>query len=174
MKTPFLLLLAILASVIAQPTLEAASPTVIYLVRHAEKASVPLDDPLLTVAGTKRAKALAVLMAGKHPAAAFHTQFRRTRDTARPTVEQLAIPAIVIVAGADAEAHAKAVVARIRKAFAGRTVLVVGHTNTIPAIIRRLGITPAPTIQENQFNRLFVVTKSTWSQATMVETTYGP
>ena len=92
-----------------------------------------------------------------------------------PTVTALNIPAVLITRDADPEPNAQAVVAKIRKQFSGRTTLVVGHSDSVPAIIRRLGISNAPVILETQFNRIFKVTKGPWpwSPPTLVETTYG-
>lgn len=172
MKTT--LLFALVALALAVPPLEAA-PTVVYLVRHAEKASAPSADPPLTGPGRIRAVALSVIMAQVHPVAVMHTQFRRTVETAKPTFTALHIPAIHIPRDPDPAPNAQAVAARIMKQFHGQTTLVVGHSDTVPAIIHRLGIAHPPTISESQFNRIFKVTKGMWpwSQTTMVETTYG-
>ena len=176
MKNLVLTTLAMIATGLAAPRLEAA-PTVVYLVRHAEKASQPAADPPLTAAGRTRTLALAARMAQAHPVAVIHTQFLRTRQTAQPTVTSLHIPAILIARAVDPVPNAQAVVAKIRQQFNGQTTLVVGHSDTVPAIIQRLGISRPPTISESQFNRLFKVTTTgrwPWSRTTMVETTYGP
>ena len=175
MKTAIIFGLAVLfASSLAAPRLEAAT-TVVFLVRHAEKATQPPDDPPLAPAGRARAVALSAIMAQAHPIAIIHTQYRRTKETAKPTVTALHIPAILITRGADSEPHAQTVAARIRQQFSGKTVLVVGHSDTVPAILRRLGIAHPPAIPETQFNRLFKVTKGPWpwSKATLVEANYG-
>lgn len=176
MKILVLTTLAIASCTLAVPRLEAApTPTVVYLVRHAEKASQPAADPPLTAAGRSRARALAGFMVPIHPVAVIHTQFLRTRQTANPTVVALHISGTLIARDVDPVPNAKAVVAKIRQQFSGKTTLVVGHSDSVPEIIRRLGVTHPPTISESQFSRIFKVTKGVWpwSQATMVETTYG-
>lgn len=175
MKITVLLgLAALFASSLAAPRLEAAT-TVVYLVRHAEKGTQPPDDPPLTPAGKARAVALSAIMAQAHPVAAIHTQFLRTKQTAEPTITALHIPAIQITRDVNPEPNAQAVAAKIRQQFAGTTVLVVGHSDSVPAILRQLGIAHPPAIPETQFNRLFKVTKGPWpwSKATLVEANYG-
>lgn len=171
------LVLFFLAIGLTAPRVEAApTPTVVYLVRHAEKASQPAADPPLTTSGRSRARALATLMAQAQPVAVIHTQFLRTRQTANPTVTSLNIPAVLIARDADPVPNAQAIVAKIRQQYSGKTTLVVGHSDTVPAIISRLGVANPPTISESQFNRLFKVTTTglwPWTRTTMVETTYG-
>jgi broad specificity phosphatase PhoE len=175
MKFTILLSIAALsASGLTTPRAEAAT-TVVYVVRHAEKATQPPNDPPLTPAGKARAVALSEIMAQAHPVAAIHTQFLRTKQTAEPTVTTLHIPAIQIPRDADPEPNARAVATKIRQQFAGTTVLVVGHSDSVPAILRQLGIAHPPAIPETQFNRLFKVTKGPWpwSKAVLVEANYG-
>jgi hypothetical protein len=65
-------------------------------------------------------------------------------------------------------------VTKIKTEFSGKTILVVGHSDTLPAIIKQLGIAKPPKILPNQFNRIFTVTSAPGTQATMVETKYEP
>ena len=58
----------------AQPDI---SGTVVLLVRHAEKAAQPGDDPPLTQDGRRRAEALAGVVKDAHPTAIITTQLRR-------------------------------------------------------------------------------------------------
>src|SRR5262245_7952006 len=67
----------------AQP--DGSSPTVVLLVRHAEKAAQPADDPPLTQNGRRRAEALAEVIKDAHPTAIITTQLHRTVETAQPS-----------------------------------------------------------------------------------------
>ena len=113
------------------------APTVVILVRHAEKAAAPANDPPLTDAGVARAKALAALLADANVGAVIATPTVRTRDTARPTADAHGLT-IEAVGFAPAALHAKAVADAVMKQ-AGKTVLVVGHSNTVEAIVAALG-----------------------------------
>src|SRR5690606_6878517 len=104
---------------------------VVLLVRHAEKAQEPADDVALTAEGSARAEALAAALVHAQVDAIITTQFRRARETAEPLAKRLGITPMVVEAGSDTGAHARAVADAVRRA--GRTVLVVGHTNTVPA-----------------------------------------
>ena len=76
----------------------AAAPpvTTIYLVRHGEKDLSPgLADPGLTSAGEARAQVLAKKLAGRHPAALFTTDTRRTRATLVPLAQATRLTPLV-------------------------------------------------------------------------------
>jgi broad specificity phosphatase PhoE len=144
-----------LLSLFAAVSLGAQSPTVVILSRHAEKATAPANDPPLTEAGTVRAKALAAAVANANVQAVIATTTVRTRETARPAAEaaKLSIEEVPTAGGA---AHIAAVAAAVRK-HPGQTVLVVGHSNTIPAIIAALGGPRMPDLCDDQYSALFTL-----------------
>src|SRR3974390_2750714 len=72
---------------------------VLVLVRHADKAAQPADDPLLTAAGTKRAQDLAAALRNAGVSAILTTQLRRTRDTAQPLATALGLVPQVVKVG---------------------------------------------------------------------------
>jgi broad specificity phosphatase PhoE len=130
--------------------------TTVILVRHAEKVD-DSSDPVLSAAGTARAVALADSLAHAGISGIIVTQLQRTRLTAQPLATRLGIEPVVVPAGIPGVDHAAAVTATIRDRFAGKTVLVVGHSNTIPAIIRALGVTEAVTIGDGDYGDVFTV-----------------
>lgn len=132
-----------------------AEPTLVILVRHAEKAEGPHDDPGLSEAGQRRAEALAQALSGAGIAHIVTTQWQRTRRTAAPLAAQLGIEPTVVATRKGA-AHAAQVAAAVR-ALSGR-VLVVGHSNTVPDIAAALaGVAPLPPLCETSYSHLFVV-----------------
>jgi broad specificity phosphatase PhoE len=149
----FLLLLCVFAAGVRAPA--QSNPTVVVLVRHAEKAATPADDPPLTDAGIARSKALAAALANTNVQAVITTELTRTRETARPLAEARGISAEIVHSG-PRDAHAKAVADAVR-AHAGQAVLVVGHSNTIPAIIAALGGPKLPDICDTQYSTFFVL-----------------
>lgn len=149
------LLIALAGPVHAQAT--DTSTTIVLLVRHAEKASESEDDPPLSAAGRERAAALAGALADAGVSAVVVTQRRRTGDTAAPLTARSGVVPDTVPTGGTVARHAAAVAARIRERHLGRTVLVVGHSNTIPAIMAALGARPMPDICDATYDQLFVL-----------------
>jgi len=52
-------------------------------------------------------------------------------------------------------------------------VLVVGHSNSIPDVIKMLGGDVVPTIDERKFDDLFIVTVYAKGKAKVVQLKYG-
>jgi len=132
--------------------------TTVYVVRHAEKDLTPnLPDPLLTPAGQQRALALRdSLLPRQTLGAIFSTATTRTRATAEPLAQALGLT----IQEYDAR-QLPALVAQIRRNYAGQRVLVVGHSNTILETVEALGATrPVPTIGDNEYDYLLEVRMS--------------
>lgn len=155
MPVPFRLLIAACVLALAGCTsLSSPSSSVSYVVvRHAEKATDDLRDPSLSDAGLARAEALAGLLRSRDVVAAYATQYRRTSDTAAPTAAQHDLS----ITSYDADAPPETVAARLRRSHARGTVLVVGHSNTVPGIVSVLcGCEVAP-IDESDYGNLFEI-----------------
>lgn len=132
-----------------------SGPTVIVLVRHAEKAAQPANDPPLTEAGAARAKALAAALADANIQAVIATPTIRTQSTAKPLADARGLT-IETVALGPRDVHVKAVAAAAL-AHRGQAVLIVGHSNTIPAIITALGGPALADLCDTQYAMLFTV-----------------
>jgi broad specificity phosphatase PhoE len=146
----------------------AAQTKTVIVVRHAEKVD-DSADPALSEKGAERARALADALADRNVGAIFTTQFQRTRMTAAPLAERLGVTATVVAAAGGN--HAADVATRVRES-AAQTVLVVGHSNTVPAIIRALGAPDVGAIEDSEYDNMFVVT-ITPEGATVVRSRYG-
>lgn len=180
------LLLALLALPLGAPALaaqaapapaagRAAQPaaTTIILVRHGEKAAVPGNDPPLSAAGEARSLALLETVRRAGVQVVVTTQLQRTRLTAAPTARELGLTREEVPAGGDVAAHARAVADHVLARHAGKTVLVVGHSNTLPSIIAALGAGPMPTIDERVYDDYFVVLRPAAGPARLVHARYG-
>lgn len=135
----------------AVPSVSEQEPLVVFLVRHAEKADVS-GDPDLTAAGRERAAALAEVLRSAEIDHVHSSDFIRTRNTAAPTAADH---------GLDVELYdARDLPALVDKlGGAGGRHLVVGHSNTTPAMVELLGGDPgSPINEEGEFDRLYVVT----------------
>jgi len=155
----------------AQPV--AGTSTTIILVRHAEKAVEPKDDPALTPLGEARAMALVDAVRGAGISAIYSTRWKRTQGTARPVAEQLAIPVTTWDATPGEGDYGQAYAAELLAKHRGKVILVVGHSNTVPSILRGLGIADAPTIVDAEYDNLFIVTVPEAGSARLVRAKYG-
>jgi broad specificity phosphatase PhoE len=150
---------------------QARGATTVILVRHAEKATEPAPDPPLTAAGEARAKALVDVARDAGVTAVITTQFARTKNTGQPLAAAFGItPEIVEARGAQ---HPQAVAQVIRDKHAGEVVLVVGHSNTIPAIIAALGAKAPPAICDSEYDGLYVVTVPRSGTVRVIHARYG-
>jgi broad specificity phosphatase PhoE len=126
----------------------------VVLVRHAEKSTEA--DPGLTPAGQARAQTLADMLRATPPTMILTSHARRTRDTAAPTATQAGatVEAVPIPPG-DMPAHIRMTAEKLATLKPGQLALVVGHSNTVPAIIKALGGPTIPDLPECAFDRLY-------------------
>lgn len=143
------------------------SPTTLVLVRHADRDQ---NRDALTTAGAARAAGLAHVAAKLAPAAIYHSDTQRTRDTAAPLAQALGLSPIERAAG-----DVDGLVADILDRWGGQRVVVVGHGNTVPQIIRAAGGPALPDIAHDEFDNLFVLRVcSCWPRrAELVQLQYG-
>ncbi len=149
-----------------------ASPTVVFVVRHGEKAATPGPDPELSEAGRARAAALAEALAGAGVEAVVTTQFRRTGLTAAPLASARGLVPEVVAAGGAGDAHARAVADAVRR-HAGKTVLVVGHSNTVSAIVAALGGPKGAELCDSEYSNLFTVVLRPEGAPAVARSRYG-
>lgn len=135
------------------------------VVRHAEKETGAAvgQDPALTAAGRARAEAIAQGLADAPVVAVYSTDYARTRETALPTARAHALPLTTY----DAREPAATFAARLRESHAAGTVLVVGHSNTVPAIAAALCGCDVPAMDETEYDRRLVVSIDAEGSATL-------
>jgi phosphohistidine phosphatase SixA len=142
----------------------SAEPTTVIIVRHAERAAEPVNDPALSAAGLTRANQLAEALAQFKVNAIITTNLRRTKETAQPLAKKMALQATEIgVRKGEAAAHVPEVVGAILK-LSG-TVLVVGHSNTAAQIVTALTDQPMTPLCETSYSHVFIVNRATKSVA---------
>ena len=127
----------------------------------------------LSAEGEARAAALAEVGRLASVQVIITTQFARTRGTAAPLAAALNLTPEVIPAQGAVPAHAAAVAEAIRQKHAGRTVLVVGHSNTIPPIVAALGGARLPEICDAEYDALFIVVLSDAGPVRTVKSRFG-
>jgi broad specificity phosphatase PhoE len=150
-----------------------APPRLVILVRHAEKAAEPPEDPPLTAAGVARARALAAALSDAGVGAIVTSDALRTRATAEPLARELKLtPVVVSAKGRSLEEHVAAVAAEVRR-HGGEVVLVVGHTDTLPGIVAALGGPRRLDVPHDEFANLFLLVPDAGDGSRLVRATYG-
>lgn len=182
MKNFTLILLSLFAvvAILSQPVVaQEFKPITVFLIRHAEREDEPRDNPPLKPAGVARSQELVRLLGGTGIKSIFTSQFTRTKQTAEPLATKLSITPTVFNLKTNpsnprqiAEESTAEVVNKILER-AGESVLVVGHSNSIPDVIKMLGGDIVPTIDERKFDNLFVVTVYAKGKARVVQLKYG-
>ena len=135
--------------------------TTVIVVRHAEKVADGSADPALAPAGAARALRLAGALRDAQVTAIYVTATQRSQDTAAPLATQNGV-LVTVVDGKDVDA----LVDRIHREHRGETVLVVGHSNTVGPIVRALGGVAPETLDDSDYDELFVVTEPTFGRST--------
>lgn len=154
----------------AAAILAAAAPAraqkAVMAVRHAEKVDES-SDPLLSAAGKARARALARHLRTAGIKAIYVTQYKRTGLTAAPLAAAAGLKPIVIHSDARQE-----LVDRIRKDNPNDVVLVVGHSDSVPEVLRLLGHPEPVTIGHAEYDSLFVAIPNEGGPPTVLRLRY--
>lgn len=154
---------------------ESQATTTVIFVRHAEKAAEPADNPGLTEAGKRRAAELARqlvdadVVPGLGVDAVFSTPYRRTEETAKPVADALGLT-INSYDAADTELFIEELV----KDYKGKIILVVGHSNTVPAMIGNMGASKkVPPIAEGEYDNIYLVSIPWFGKTKTIRLRYG-
>ena len=144
MKRLLLLWIALAGLMAAQQ-----SKTII-IVRHAEKMSEAADAEL-SPAGLKRAQCLAETLKDAGVGAIYTSEVKRTQQTAEPLAKARSLQPNAI----PARDEAKLVESVLKDT--GQRVLIVGHSNLIPDIVKRLGAGEVPPMGATEYDRMILV-----------------
>ena len=149
----------------------AATTTVVVLSRHAEKELSSIQDPPLSAEGEQRAERLAQMFGrGKgvgHIDAIYVSDARRAQQTAAPLAERLGKQVIVVPA-----ADTKGLASRIMHEHEGGSVLIIGHSNTVPELIHELGDIDVPPIADEEYDTLYVLSIPSFGHASLLRMEY--
>lgn len=100
-----------------------------FLIRHAEKDTAMVADPLLTTEGMKRSYRLADILRGFRIDAIYSTMTSRTLYTVDSIADLKGLPTYPYEAKL-----LKETVSKIRNSLNQHNILIVGHSNTIPVL----------------------------------------
>jgi broad specificity phosphatase PhoE len=138
------------------------------VVRHAEKVDDDTRDPVLNAAGRARADALALQLRNAPVTAVYATGYRRTQQTAAPLARMHGIE----VRTYDAKAPAPVFAAQLRSEHRSGTVVVVGHSNTVPDIVAALCACAVAAIDESVYGGRYEVHLGSDGRAALTQGTY--
>ena len=127
--------------------------TTVILIRHAEKQNDGTKDPSLTPEGKTRAEKIGAMLKETKVDAVYSTSYKRTRETAFPIAsgKQLEVQTY--------EPMKKEVIDEITRMNQGKTVVLVGHSNTVPWTINQLlGTEAYKDFADDQYNDIVIIT----------------
>lgn len=142
----------------------------VFLVRHTELVGQPMAQPKdvpLSEEGQARAEKLASLLKDAGINAIYATEFLRTRKTAEPLAQALKIDIKVVQKGGP-----EPLVERLRKEHRQDTVLLVGHSDTLPGLLKTLRHPVEIKIAPQDFSNLFVLIPKSDGPPTLLRLRY--
>lgn len=123
----------------------------LFIVRHAEKQDESKDPPL-NLKGKRRALNLASHLQDAGIKAIYVTEYQRTQKTAEPLAELLGLKAIT------ADKDLTKFAAQLLADKSSYAALIVGHSNTVPDLVKALGVPVKWSIADTEYDRLIMVT----------------
>ncbi len=133
--------------------LSAQNQTTFILVRHAEKAHDGTGDPPLNDDGKIRSAKLAELLGNQEITVLYSTPFKRTTATLQPIAERKNLEII----NYDPYVEKEWLTILIEK-HAGGTIVISGHSNTIPALTNALlGTEVLSQFDESDYSNLIII-----------------
>ena len=152
----------------AVPAPAATTPGVktIIVIRHAEAEHQPGGDPALTLDGRTRATELARVLGDTQLNAVYLTHFQRNRQTAAALPRKAGEKPTVID-------EVPGTLAALRAVPWGTTSLVIGHSNTVPDLVRGLTGTALPADEPIIYDRMWIVTLARDGTASLLRLHYG-
>lgn len=151
----------------------SATSTTIVLVRHAEKELGAISDAPLSPEGEQRADRLANMFGDTEQfgrlGRIYVTNTRRTQQTALRLSQRLGINSVVVDSKMDSAELARRVLDENR----GGRALIVGHSNTVPALVVALsGADAVPPMGEEEYDTLYIVTVPSIGHASVLRLKY--
>ena len=150
----------------------ASNVTTVILIRHADRDIPPagtpdFPGPSLNEKGLARSGKLVRVLSTAGIQAVYTSRFARAKMTAKPFLaEHSNLPTVRLAEATELKDH-------ILTHHAGQTVLVVGHSDTVPELIALLGGPSLPIIDDCEFDNLFVLVKYSTTKASVTKLKYG-
>jgi phosphohistidine phosphatase SixA len=152
----------------------AVAGTTVVIVRHAEKSTDDPRDPSLSAAGQQRARDLSIVLKDAGVTDVYVTQYKRTRQTAEPLAQASGISVIERpIDATNSATYAQDLAHEILTRSAGKSVLVVGHSNTVPDIVKALSGNAVPPITDAEYDHIYVVTIAATGSPRVMQLRFG-
>jgi len=147
----------------------SCTTTYYYVVRHAERQDNSVGSPLSSI-GLKRADILRDSLVGKGIDSIFASTFIRTRQTAEPMAN--ALGKSLRIYSPDTTNYLITALKKIKR----KKILVVGHSDKVPEIVKGLSGQTVPAIAPDDFDNLYIIKlkKGLGHSSRMWHITYGP
>lgn len=142
--------------------------TTFIVLRHAETTGIG-SDPALSADGQERAGELMRVLKNIPLGAVYSSNYNRTRQTAQPAAADKGLNVQLYD-----PLNQNPLINTVLSDHKGGAVLVVGHSNTAPALLNLLSGTNAyPQLPESQYDNLFIVTVFEKGRAKVLHLKYG-
>ncbi|HEV8308955.1 MAG TPA: phosphoglycerate mutase family protein [Methylomirabilota bacterium] len=143
-----------IVALLAVSGLVAEAQQAVFVVRHAERQD-DSQDSALSEAGVRRAELLASLLKDAGITAIYVSDLQRTIKTAEPLAKALKIEMKRVAQYEDKDMDT--LVAALRSRHAQDRVLIVGHSNTMPALMKGLGDPDGLKLGRDEYNLLLLL-----------------
>ena len=131
---------------------EQSKSTIIFLVRHAEKADDGTKNPPLNETGNDRAMRLAKTLSNSSITAIYSTDYKRTKSTVEPLAKTTGLEIKIY------EPKKEEVLQSIVDENRGGVVVICGHSNTTPWSANVLAGTQLKSFDETEYGNILIVT----------------
>lgn len=163
----------ILVLVAAVAYWNSATTTTVVVIRHAEKQIGTIDDAPLSPPGEQRATRLAQMFGDSESFGRvkqiYVSDTRRAQQTAAGLAQRLGLKPVVL----EGKASASEVARRVLHENRGGLAIVIGHSNTVPQIVKQLSdARDVPAIGDEEFDTMYVVTVPTIGKASVLRLKY--
>lgn len=157
-----------------EPAESVTGPLTVVVVRHAEKANDGSADPDLNEVGQTRARALVRVLESAQVDAVYATQYKRTRQTVEPLARHFGVETRVVpVTSGDIDTYARNLSQQLRSEHAGQTVVIAGHSNTVPTIVEGFTGDEIETMSEDDYDHLYTIIISPAAPPRLIRSNYG-
>ena len=143
--------------------------TTFIIIRHAERENADADCNLSTD-GISRAETLKHVLTAANVNAIYTTPYKRTKQTAEP----LALAKKIMISEYSTRTPYQELIQEILSKHQGKVVVIVGHSNTIPQLLKVLSNdSPVSELEDGEFDNLFIVNYTTKADSKVVRLKYG-